>query len=332
MTITIIDDFLTVEKQTDGLVLGLVPREDALPIYDQSFQLAAFASSDIVDARYGIFNNQQNNFVKPEGGYFSLPAKPIKKEKAEELLKKFAKTPQKKPEPIAGPPSKKIVQPPDNPKKVDVIIKREEPVPTEGGYLQYDVNYAEAIDRIEKDLAPGNKETKLSKAFDKEIAYIIEPKGPARITIFPENGGSQAWLKIGLFFLEGANEYDRVRYQVKKTQGGDILYFFGKETNIWSYSARTVHGARSSDLIIDEKNQTVSTKDWYSDLRTHLGKNMGQPTHNKAKHLIRLEYNNFIRDGYLLDITYRKASHSAAIPIQFTMAIKRAITKRIDSK
>jgi hypothetical protein len=239
----------------------------------------------------------------------------------------IADEPQAEPQEITTPQSPAIKKPEVAPKEVKEIEDRTPPEEPAGGVLQYDVTYADAIDRAEKALKPENKDASLGQAFDKKIAYILNPKGPARITIFPEDGSGATWLKIGLFFLEGANEYDKVRYQVKKTQGGDILYFFGRETNIWSYSGRTIHGARSSDLIIDENNQTVSTKDWYSDLRTHLGGNLGQPTHRKKKHFIRLEYNNFIRDGYLLDISYQKAAHSSAIPINFTMAIKRAITK-----
>lgn len=174
-----------------------------------------------------------------------------------------------------------------------------------------------------------NRLTKQENKGVKRLAYIEEPKGVAKISLI-EDGTNNVKHEMGLFILTSFEEGMNIRHQVVGTQDVDIINFFEEEAKIWAYSGVTLNGARGSVQIKD--GNTLASNNWYKDFNAFAEDSLGAPSKvgknkKKVRHKVRMEYMNFVREGFLLNVRYSSnASNPKLVNIYFQIAISDQYT------
>ena len=161
------------------------------------------------------------------------------------------------------------------------------------------------------------------KNLKKISPFFLSQDRSTKLFLIKENAPDSVYLASSQFLLEDANEGDSIRNEIISTHGADILNIFGKNVKVWSYSGRTLNGGIGEEIVVGEKDEKDVKKIWYESFNDFLSKSLGQPIYDGKKHRVRLEYQNFIREGYILDYSFSQNSNSSkSVRFSFRMAIK----------
>ena len=112
------------------------------------------------------------------------------------------------------------------------------------------------------------------------------------------------------------------RFEIFPTKRLDYINFFGEETLIWSYSGATLDG----DTITSKRGFTsgdgISQENWYHKFSDFMITNLGVPQRDIKNLVVVLEYEEYVRMGYLLNFAVQKNSNNRKlVNFTFTMAI-----------
>lgn len=185
-----------------------------------------------------------------------------------------------------------------------------------------------AADQDPKSRRLRSKNNRGQKTFD----FITDVGGVAILSLIPEGGNGIADpQKInGFFLLENFNEKEASRNEFVSTQDVDIINLFGKEINIWTYGGVTLNGGVGNGILEQGASDAQGRRNfatnfhtnWYERFAEFMSQGLGFPRIDNKRHFMRLEYQNFVREGFLLDINYLGNSQSdKLVRFNFTMAV-----------
>lgn len=155
------------------------------------------------------------------------------------------------------------------------------------------------------------------KPVQKEIRFISgNPNKPARLKICPYGNLNKHISENYHFILEGASESFKARFELFPTKKVDYINFFGEESLVWSYTGSTLNANVYSNMDDQKIN-------WYSDFSKFVIENLGFPKGGGEDLVVVLEYEDFVRVGYLLAFSVEKQSQSRnLVSFSFSMVIK----------
>lgn len=162
------------------------------------------------------------------------------------------------------------------------------------------------------------------KLVDKRKRVIcIEQKAPrsASLRVASLSNLNVALTETYYFILENANENFEARVEMFPTKKIDFINFFGEETLVWSYSGSTLDGKVLSESTF-ANIKTPTWAQWYESFSNFMITNLGAPVGEKNDLVIVLEYENYVRIGYLLNFTTSKnAQMPKLVQVGFSLAI-----------
>lgn len=162
------------------------------------------------------------------------------------------------------------------------------------------------------------------KLVDKRKRVIcIEQKAPrsASLRVASLSNLNVALTETYYFILENANENFEARVEMFPTKKIDFINFFGEETLVWSYSGSTLDGKVLSESTFNNM-KTPTWAQWYENFSNFMITNLGAPVGEKNDLVVVLEYENYVRIGYLLNFTTSKnAQMPKLVQVGFSLAI-----------